>query len=71
MSNANNTAKPSVRFHVYDFADKWLATRYAKDEIEAITWALSEGLDAWSAADSTAHSRVLRADGFYRATTNV
>ena len=41
-----------IRFHVLDKDDKWLCTRYANTEIAAIEWALSEGMDAWSAHDS-------------------
>lgn len=56
MKTTTNKAARNIRFHVLDADDKWLATRYAATEVEAIQWALSEGLDAWSARDSISPS---------------
>lgn len=56
MKTTTNKAARNIRFHVLGADDKWLATRYAATEVEAIQWALGEGLDAWSARDSISRS---------------
>lgn len=56
MKTTTNRAARNILFRVLDADDKWLATRYAATEVEAIQWALSEGLDAWSARDSISPS---------------
>lgn len=56
MKTTTNKAARNILFRVLDADDKWLATRYAATEVEAIQWALSEGLDAWSARDSISPS---------------
>ena len=56
LMKTTNKAARNILFHVLDADDKWLATRYAATEVEAIRWGLSEGLDAWSARDSISTS---------------
>ena len=56
MKTTTNKAARNIRFHVLDADGKWLATRYAATEVDALQWAISEGLDAWSARDSISPS---------------
>lgn len=49
----NNASNIRTRFHVYDLNDRLCGVWYAISEVQAITLAIREGYDAWSAQEPT------------------
>ena len=47
-------SKTAIRFRVYDSNDNLCGVWYAASEVAAISAAIAEGYDAWSASNSHA-----------------